>query len=227
MISLILPYWNRQAAADRALALLAQTYAGAGIEVVVVDDGSPMPFACPDVDLNVRVIRMPQKCWPLSPVTPWNVGVREAAGDVIALSCIEVLHEEPVLEQLAQELEQQGPLGYVLAAAWCPELAEWHCHSQHRSAGAPALPEGCGRSFCAVLNRSLYEAVGGFDEAYRTGAGYEDMDFVHRLRAARAKFVIRDDLVVVHPKSGATTKWGAGMFERNERLYRAKWGMPC
>lgn len=223
MISLILPYWNRQGAADRALELIGRQYAHLDLEVIVVDDGNPVPFSAPRFPLDLRVVTMAQKYEAKSPVTCWNVGVKLARGDLIALSCIEVLHREPVLAEMAHELAGLGPKGYVLAAAWCPELDEWHCHSRFRSAGAPELPAGCGRAFLGLMHRDLYQAAGGFDEEYREGAGYEDIDFVYRLQRAGAEFRIRDDLVVAHPKAGASIAWGSEKFARNAALLQRKW----
>lgn len=225
MISLVLPYWDRQAAADKALALIARQYAYLALEVVVIDDGNAEPFRVPQVPVSLVCERLPRKDSPKSPVTCWNEGVALARGDLIALSCIEVLHEEPVLAQMAAELERLGPDGYVLAAAWCPDSSQWHCHTSGRASGAPEMPAGFGRAFCGMLHRSLYERAGGFDEDYRDGAGYEDIDFAYRLQAAGAKPKIRDDLVVIHPKAGARIRWGAEKFARNEALLKRKW--PC
>lgn len=225
MISLVLPYWDRQVAADDAMWSIADAYPDLDLEVVIVDDGSPEPFVLRPMPLQVLCIRMPQKSEPKSPVTCWNEGVSLAQGDLIALSCIEILHPKPVLEQMAAELERIGQKGYVLAAAYCPDSGEWHCHSTFRSAQAPELPPGCGRAFLGMMHRSLYEEAGGFDEDYREGAGYEDIDFVYRMQRAGAKFSIRDDLVVTHPKKGATIRWSAEKFSRNRALLMEKW--PC
>jgi len=226
MISLLLPYWNRQTAADRAIALLAQHYTyWDQLEVIVIDDGSHIPFVKPKCALDIEVLALPKKDEPKSPATCWNEGAKAARGNIIVLSCIEILHDKPVLEKMLAELWAQGPMGYVLAAAYCPELNEWHCHSQHASRGAPVLPQGTGRAFCGMLYKDMYWKAGGWDEDYRDGAGYEDIDFVYRMQAAGAKFVIRDDLVVTHPKTDATTSWGAGKFERNRMLLKRKW--PC
>ena len=56
MISLILPYWMRQEAADVALASIDRLYAGLDLEVIVVDDGSVIPFVSPCKAVDVRVI---------------------------------------------------------------------------------------------------------------------------------------------------------------------------
>lgn len=220
MISLLLPYWDRQEAADKALALLDQHYYGMELEIIVIDDGNAVPFKAPAHMPNVRVLTLPRKDEPKSPVTCWNVGVAAARGDVIVLSCIEVLHTEPVLQQLVDAVREGGPKAYVLAAAWCPDFNEWHCHS---TVDPPYNAKGTGHAFCAAMHKSLYEQAGGFDEEYREGAGYEDCDFINRLLFAGAKFIKRDDLVVIHPKAGASIAWGAEKFERNRALYEKKW----
>lgn len=218
MISLILPYWDRQEAADKALRLIAATYVGLDLEVVVVDDGSG--FVAPDIPLNLKVVRLPAKTEPKAPTTPWNEGVKAASGDMIVLSCIEILHETPVISELVEEAKKLGRKGYALAAAWCPESGSWHCHS---TVEVPGLPEGVGLSFCSAMRKSLYWKAGGFDEDYRDGAGYEDRDFIQRLLKVGAKFKICDDLIVIHPKTGATISWGDAKFERNLNLYASKW----
>lgn len=220
MISLILPYWDRQEAADKAFALLDKHYQGVSLEVVVVDDGNPVPFKLPPTTLRTKILRLPKKDGPTSCIRAWNRGVEVSSGDVIVLSCIEVLHETPVLEEMVEELRKQGENGYVLAAAWCPEEGAWHCHS---SKHPPQNSPGTGASFCAAMHKSLFYKAGGFDEDYMAGVGYEDCDFINRLIVAGAKFVKRDDLVVVHPKSGATIRWPDGWFKRNFDLYLSKW----
>jgi GT2 family glycosyltransferase len=224
MISLILPYWDRQAAADRALATLAAAYRGMdGLEVIVVDDGTPRPFIVPPTGLRVRVLRLEKKDYPRSPIRAWNEGVKFAWGDRIALSCVEVLHPQPVLAHLDEEAGRLGPMGYALAAAWCPEQDRWHCHS---SVPVPDCPPGAGLSFCGVMSRALFDMAGGFDERYLGGAGYEDRDFIRTLFALGARFSIRDDLVVHHPKTGASIRWGEAALERNRRIYESKWTSP-
>ena len=220
MISLILPYWARQEAANRALATLAVVYGDYDMEVIVVDDGNPDPFVPPCLPLDIKVLRLPKKTQPKSPVTCWNEGVKAASGDIIALSCIEVIHHGPVLLAMEDALDIMGDDGYVLAAAWCPEQRTWHTHS---SVLVPQCPTGTGLAFLGVMNRSLYERSGGFDEAYRDGAGYEDRDFIHRMHKAGAQFCIRDDLVVTHPKTGATIKWPPEAFHRNKMIFERTW----
>ena len=214
-ISLLLPYWNRQEAADTALESLRK-YSHLDLEIIVVDDGSSTPFVSPE-GLPIKVIRLPDKNEPKSPVTPWNVAAKAATGDVLVLSCIEVIHDTPILEELTKGIKKDD---YVLASAWCPEEQVWHTHS---TVSVPDCPKGTGIGFCSALTPELYWRAGGFDEAYREGAGYEDRDWIKRLAHVGADFHIRDDLKVIHPKTGASISWGNDKFQKNLALFRLKW----
>lgn len=218
MISIILPYWNRQAAADKALDLIAKNYADLDLEVVVVDDGSPKPFRHPgfnpDIKPVLRLVTLPRKFEPKATCVPWNRGVSAASGDVIALSSIEMLHETPVLGEMRDELMRGDKNTYVSAAVFCPEQNRWHAHS---SLNKPPL------NFMTMLHRDLWDRSGGMDEDYRDGICFDDNDFLKRLEKAGMHYVYRDDLVVKHPRGGAKAINPPIAHERNRRLFESKW----
>jgi glycosyltransferase involved in cell wall biosynthesis len=220
VISLILPYFERQQAALNALALIERHYADLDLEVIVVDDGSPEPFVMPPPGrVDMKLVRLPTKNHAASTCVPWNRGVEEASGNIVVLSCVEMLHEAPVLramrhEILRREETYRDDLTYVSAAVWCPEQSRWHVHS---SLGKPPL------NFLMMMRASLFYKVGGFDEEYREGMAFDDADFSMRLQATGARYVIRDDLVVTHPRTGAKAAYHPEQHERNRKLFNAKW----
>ena len=220
MISLILPYWDRQGAADNALALLAAQYRGLDLEVVVVDDGNRIPFRVPDLPLKFNIVTLPFKDVPKCPCAAWNAGVAASSGDIVALSCIEIMHSNKILDKMESVTRAAGDDAYVLAAAYCPDQKKWHCHS---TLDVPDCPPGTGIAFLGMMHRELWERSGGFGEEYRDGAGYEDRDFIHRMTQAGANFIIADDLVVMHPKRGSTIHWEQSGFARNEAIFRKRW----
>jgi Glycosyl transferase family 2 len=226
-VSLVWPFWQRQAVADRSCALLAQHYAGLDLELIVVDDGNAEPFRAPFMPFPVRVVRLPVKSGPLNPCVPLNRGVAAARGEIIALSGPDIMHTQPILAQMRAELGEDEKK-YVLAAVWYAERKVWHCHSSYkRSDGGDVgsmLPPGADYHFMTMMHRSLWDAAGGFDEDYREGAGYDDPDFVMRLNRAGAKFLIRDDLVVEHVRNGAHAAWPAAGYVRNREIFMSKWG---
>jgi len=213
-ISLLLPYWDRQKAAEEALLSIKRNYQD--LEIIIVDDGSKVPFTWQDA----KIIRLPDKDEPKSPVTCWNKAAEAATGDVLVLSCIEIIHDKPILEALCADLSDDE---YRIASAWCPEENRWHTHS---TVHVPDCPNGTGIGFCAAIKPALYKKAGGFNEKMRDGAGYEDRDWIKRLLKAGAKFNIRDDLRVIHPKTNASISWGREKFQRNLEIYRKDWDLP-
>lgn len=226
MISLIAPYWNRQGALLASLEALAAAYPLLDMEVLVIDDGSPEPAVVEDAyPWPVRVIRLPDKTAPKDQCVPQNVGLKESRGDYVVMTCCEVLHTDPVLEEMRAECERIGPKAYVLAAAWCPEESRWHTHTTCNTAYYSRVPQpaGWGWPFCGMIRRDFLLSVGGHSEDYRDGAGYSDCDLVWKLYDAGGQCVIRDDLVVIHPRTGASTTWPDGAFNRNRQIYFDRW----
>jgi hypothetical protein len=234
-LSLILPYWQRQAATDEAMRALALHYSDMeGLEVVIVNDGGEPYELSRSLPLYVVTHNLAPKDHPLNPCVPYNYGVANTRSEYIALSNPEILHIDPILEQMLEECKRD-PMNYVMAACWCPEQKRWHAHSsQKRSRRWPAnhphdndvgayIPDGASYHFMTMMHRSLWDKTGGFDEDYRQGAGYDDPDFVRRLHNAGAKFIMRDDLVVQHPRTGARADWTGEMHARNRAIFMDKW----
>lgn len=230
LLSLILPYWKRQKATDESLRLMAMHYGDMDLEIIIVDDGSPESYHPPRLTLDIKVIYLPKKSCPLDPCVPYNRGAEKAKGQYIALSNPEILHMEPILQSMVEDASED-PLNYVMAACFCPEQKRWHCHSSRKRTDdndvGRYLPEGSDYHFMTLMQRSLWDASGGFDEDYRNGAGYDDPDFVRRLHRAGARFIRRDDLVVLHPRKDAHSEWTGEMFSRNRAIFMKKWKPLC
>lgn len=229
MISVLMPYWDRLEALKTALDAMARHYPTVDMEVVIADDGGTVPLVLDgEYPWPVTVLRLPAKDGAKNPCVPFNEAAKLAKGDVLVITNPEILHTDPVLPEMLKSLKKLGPNGYVLAACWCPDEDKWHCHSTLRPLELHGIqhPKGSGLHFCAMLQRSLWDGIGGFDPAYRDGAGYDDNDLVMKLGKYGAKFLIRDDLVVTHPKNGARTQWPEGGFARNAEIFISKWKRP-
>lgn len=220
MISICMPYYMRQEALDRSLAALRLRYHGLALEIVICDDGSPIPVRAP----GCRIVTLPVKDYALNPCMPMNRAVAHARGDILVLTGPEIEHRTAVLSAMAADL---GPDDYVIAA--CRDVSgRWLCASHIRGGedGRGAMPLGSGFHFCAMLHRSLFARAGGFDEHYRAGQAYDDNDWLFRLARAGAQFRLRDDLVVWHHRVPCT--WPVGGRERNRLLFDRIWGeAPC
>jgi GT2 family glycosyltransferase/glycosyltransferase involved in cell wall biosynthesis len=80
--------------------------------------------------------------------------------------------------------------------------------------------------FCAVLRRSVWEAVGGLDERFEVGM-FEDDDFSRRIRRAGFDVRCRRDAWVHHHQEASFGLLPAEEYERiyesNRRRYQEKW----
>lgn len=219
LISVIIPYWDRRELLARAVERYRLHYRRTPYELVIVNDGTADPMSEGN---DILVVDLPFKNIALNPCTPINAGVRAARGDIIVLTGPEIEHTAPVLGRLYDELVDAGPTGYVTAAAWCPETQTWNCHSSinGRVRGAWPVPLDAGFHFCAMMHREFFGD--GFDEAYREGQAFDDNDFLWSLYDRGAVFRQRDDLVVLHHRTA--TRWPAGGWERNRRIFDKKHG---
>lgn len=199
-VSVCLAHFSAHADLERTLSSLPTE-----VEVSVCDDGSALRPQCRAA--------LPIKVSALNPCVPINRAVAVSMRPVIVLTNPGTEIRVGMLERMLSELK---PNGYLAAA--CREGDRWLCHSTFRA--SEPLPAGAGFHFLAMLERSLWDRAGGFDEDYRDGQGYEDADFLWRLYHAGAHFKILDDVVIEHRRS--TTVWPQGGLERNRNLYRAK-----
>jgi hypothetical protein len=227
--SIVMPYWDRPDALYKTLSNYEVLYLNMELEIIIVDDGSIYPPRLPpgieDV-FKVKVITLQKKVEALNPCVPINAGVRVATKEYIILTNPEILHDRHILEPLIKTVLSTGPVTYVAAACWSTDTNKWLCHSSltptvNKSMGRAAIPPNAGLHFCAALRKSTFEKAGGFNEEYRSGAGYEDNDFLWRLYEIGTVFKIRDDLVTHHSKS--YTKWPQNGHLKNKTLFNKLW----
>lgn len=224
MISVIMPYWNRQARLTDTLYSYSRFYAELDFEVIIVDDGSAeKPIIPPNLPFKVNLISLPEKKIALNPCAPLNRGAEASQGKVLVITNPEVEHTMPIFPAMQEELYLQGAHGYVAAGCWSADTKRWYCHSSIRNGllGRAPVPDRAGLHFCSMLFKDFFWFAGGFDEDYRAGQGFEDNDFLWQLHLCEAQFVIRDDLVVNHYST--KTLWPAGGHNLNRRIFEQKW----
>lgn len=225
-----MPYYER----ERALKLLLDNYKRMFTrehfqEMIIVDDGSerqPAKRATSDAGpfpWPVRIVRLTNKPYPRSPCIPINRAVSEARQKIVVLTQPEVeLSGAHVLIEAVKEAVQTGPWAYVAAAV--REIVgrhkkRWLNHPDH--VDDPL-------NWFVVFHKPLWNAVGGFDEIYRCGIGYEDRDWLMRLQK-HPQVIIRQrgDLVVEHLRAlqGNSSRRESPECGRNREIFQERrWG---
>jgi hypothetical protein len=215
VISVCMPYWNRQAELDRSLAAYRSVYPDTVLEISICDDGSPQAVVAP----GCIVTRLPSKVLGLNPCVPMNAAVRASSGQIIVLTNPEVEHRQDVFTAMHALLEH--PDDYVTVPC-CDVNGMWLAGPEvdYTKHGRLPVPAGAHFHFCAMLTRALFERAGGFDEGYRHGRSCEDNDWLWRLEAAGARFKTAPGLVWHH----STPHAYQGTHASNRDRLVQKWG---
>lgn len=204
-ISVIIPTRNRPALLAECLRGYAeQDYVGE-LELLVVDDGSA-PGAAPvqaPAGLDVKFLSQP----PRGPAAARNLGIREAAGDLLLFTGDDMLPEKGLLAAHAAFHSARTGSGSAMLgrAAWDPRVrpspfARW------LEAGGPQFGFGKfspGQRVTAFwtanlsVKKSFLLAHGVFDEDFAYAAG-EDVELGVRLQAAGLEIIYNPEASVRH-----------------------------
>lgn len=203
-VSVIIPTFNAAPVVGRAItSVLAQTQAP--LEIIVVDDGSSDDTigALRPFESRVRLLRKPNG----GPGSARNLGALVAIGDWLAL-----------LD--ADDWWHPSKLAAQLTLTADPAVALIHCLSDHAPNGIPAELDFerlwqrnwiCNSS--VLLRRSVFEAVGRFEEA-RELISVEDYNLWLRIAAAGWRIRLLPKILVHYTV-------GQGLSSDTRRLHAA------
>ena len=199
--SIIMPYYNRVAQLRETFLSFTKFYhERQDYEVVIVEDDKQTTRMTLDLFELIDEFRSRIKIKHLrsqakdahNPATAFNECVFLSSGEYIILTSPECRHEVNLLSEFARDLEVE-PDGYIVCA--CKALKQngkmhrWYQHSVERNLKY---------HFCTIISRRNYIKIGGFDERYTPGWGYDDNSFIHKITQLGIPISVRDDLIVTH-----------------------------
>lgn len=221
MISVVTAYYNRKKLFQRTLNSMMPYYGKVDFEVIVVDDGSDELERLEDLQTDfpfLRVIRLEKENkWYKNPCIPFNIGFSEIKGDKVIIQNPECYHFGSILEYVDAHLKENDYLSFGCFSldklnTNDDELISnrnhienlilennktfnkngdlgWYNHSKFRSDAY---------HFCTAMTKNDLFDLGGFDERYAKGIGYDDDEFIWRIKAKKMKIVFVDNEVVLH-----------------------------
>jgi glycosyltransferase involved in cell wall biosynthesis len=182
-VSVVVPCYNGARYIDGLLATLAaQTFRD--FEIIIVDDGSNEETRAKldTLDTSITVIRQRNQ----GPGAARNTGFRRARGEfVLPLDCDDELDPSFLAEVYAALSAAPADVGVVftyLQAFGAVDKTDFA-----RRFNAFELLFSNKLQSCIFMRRSLWEKLGGYDEAMRDG--YEDWDFNIRMSRAGIKAI--------------------------------------
>lgn len=221
MISVVTAYYNRKKLFTRTLKSMKSNFGKIDFEVIVVDDGSDEPERLEDLIVDfpfLKVIRLEKENkWYKNPCIPFNIGFEAVKGDKVIIQNPECYHFDNIIDYVDKNLQDNEYLSFGcfsldkintdndelifdekninnLIAKNNKTFVKngdlgWYNHSLYR-------PEAY--HFCAAMTRNDLYDLGGFDERYAKGVGYDDDDFIWRIKAKKMRINFIDKCIVLH-----------------------------
>ena len=198
-------YYNRKNLLDKTIESIEKSNVK-DYEIIVVDDASDIPLVCE----KAHVIRIePKDKWYHNPCIPFNIGFRQAKGDIILIQNPECYHVGDILSYVENNIKENTYLtfgcyainvmetealhrgimprigNYIFAknSSIKREYNGWYNHSVHRPVAY---------HFCSAITKSDMFALGGFDERYANGVAFDDNEFIRRIKRTM-------DVKIIHP----------------------------
>jgi len=215
-LSIVSAYHNRKEFFIKTLDSISKTK-HKDFEFIVVDDCSDEEHRLEDILEKysfLKLIRLEKKDrWYVNPCIPFNVGFSKASGDIIMLQNPECYHTSDIISYTVKNLKENDYFSFG-----CFSLDEnktkkfllndfenyetflvdrpvngtssdgWFNHSEYRHVGY---------HFTSAIYKEKLINLGGFDEKFANGIGYDDDEFLRRVKKV-CNFKIIDNPFVFH-----------------------------
>lgn len=233
--SIVIPVHGRAGLTRQCVDTILREPPATGFELVVVDDASPdeTPEVLAGFGDALRSVRLDENA---GFAGACNAGAHEAAGELLVFLNNDTIPVAGWLDALVAHADAHPDAGIVGAKLLFPNETVQHAgvvicqdgNPRHIYAGFPASHPAVNRSrrfqavtaACMLVRREAFDAVGGFDEAYRNCL--EDTELC--LQAGARGYEVRycHESVLYHLESVSRGR-RAKEIERNAKLFRSRW----
>lgn len=244
-ISIVMAYHNRR---DQILFTLKtiKNSEHKNYEIIIVDDVSDKNQQLDDIvnnDQNIKYIKLEKKI-SINPCNVYNLGFKHATGDIVIIQNPECCHIGDIIKYTNDNLKPNQYFSFACAnlqnieknnilynmyenneskqtitnflntlplSTW--ETILWYNHPIHRPVGF---------HFMSAIYKSDLDKLGGFDERYADGVGYDDNELVERIKLGKIEFIFlnTDKPFAIHqwhPKSN--TLIDKELINKNRLVY--------
>ncbi len=215
-LSIIIPVYRGGDAFRRCLSSLFP-FIARGVEVIVVVDGNDAESERVARAFTAKVIRLAQN---YGPATARNRGAAIAQGDLLFFLDADVAIASDTLERAVTCFATHPQIDALIgsyddapgASNFLSQYKNLFHHYTHQTANREASTFW---GACGVIRRSVFLAIGGFDESYRVPC-VEDIELGYRLKRAGYRIWLDRSVQVKHLK-----RWGIRSLLKADFYYRA------
>lgn len=208
---------------DYELVVIEDTPSDAGKECAKVLERSGLKYKHVVVDRGHKEYR--------NPGVLYNQGVELADGEYIHLTNPENLHCGPILTHCLDHITSDNYIVYG-----CRTLRLLPVSFEHALANIDGMTnwdEAWGwyqhsviynrlLHFAAVISKELYIKIGGFDPRFDDGVGFEDNDFIRRIKQLNIPVLTFDEPFAAH-QSHERGHWANNGHTVNQQIYQEIW----
>jgi len=201
-VDVVIPVYNDNPYLGETLKsiFIQQLPSGWAVNVYVVDDGSDEPVRIYDEDIeDISIVRLDEN---KGASVARNTGAMAGGGEaVLFLDADCSMKHEQVLALLLEQFENDfdvcfGQIDVEGNDFWAKYQRDV---AKHRAQSFIAGDKASMSTAIFMVKRKLFEAVGGFDEAYHFG--FEDRDLFFTLIKSGARIGLEDEALVLHNDS--------------------------
>jgi glycosyltransferase involved in cell wall biosynthesis len=206
-----MPHFNRKKLLIACQSRIADLYHDIDYESVIVDDGSREDEKL-STYLNLRVESLPTHDGLRNPAHAINRAIELAQSEIVCLTNPEIFHLDPVAFEALALLDPNDDASYFVAPVvhldeeytdelirdnvapviWGPQgfkidpfcVGESKSYRDHASVRWSSHEEFDPRPYhnCVFFTKALWKRLGGFDEKFMDGLGWEDEDWMRRVQ---------------------------------------------
>jgi glycosyltransferase involved in cell wall biosynthesis len=243
-ISLVTAYYNRKNLFYNTLKSIESSPSKNDVEIIAIDDASReeerIESFVNKFDLDLKVLRIePKDKWWTNPCIPFNKGFRTALGEIVIIQNPECVHMGDVITSVKENIQDNVYLNFgcysvdekltrkitnsinpnfnkikinnliyptVDRSVGADGETAWYNHSKYR-------PHQL--HFCSAITKNALYELGGFDERYANGIGFDDNEFLLRIQRKNMIINMIDNPFVIHQYHYS----GEPMSQHNRKLF--------
>lgn len=213
-LSIVMAYYNRKDLLLNTVDSISRSSKINDIELIIVDDGSSEEHRVEDLikkyKFPIKVIRIdPENKKHINPCIPYNIGFKQAIGDKILIQNPECFHVGDVISYAIQSTNDSNYITfatYALSKKDTEKVKNGQISIKNEKASSGNSEGWYNHSrinprplhFASCISRKNLDNLGGFDESYSDGIGFDDNEFLLRIRKSKLKIEICNSPFVLH-----------------------------
>lgn len=230
--SVLIPFYNREKEFRLAISSYAHWYGERfdyeillGVDVKNLDRRGLFEIVDENPKIKFRIFETgSHSCYVPGPAFNYLAG--KASGNILLLTNPETVHLTNVLGGIPDSIDGQYFV-FSCEAGYVDDFSlrhpnikyrhyMWYQHGTHNNRLL---------HFCSAISKKQYLDIGGFDEAYSVGIGYDDNDFLQKVVSGGICPVAVDSEVALHIEHDRTYNNSIEKTEANKAIYEKKWGI--